>query len=141
MQRASRLCKTRNRCPVAKCKQDGEEGGQNLCLSVIGSSEICNNCCFRYFAICRPTFYLRHRASHGNSSPLVDIVLSFYSGLILQVPRFLDTRREILAAECLYDGGGVDLGGTASTASSGTESITEPPCPCLKDKNVIKKTN
>ena len=62
----------------------------------------------------------------------MDIVLSFYSGLILQVPRFLDTRRTILEAECLSDEG-VDLGGTAS---SGTEGITEPPCPCPKDKNV-----
>ena len=97
---------------------------------VHSSGSPCYNC--RYFAICRPTFYLRHRASHGNSSPLVDIVLSFYSGLILQIPRFLDTRQEILEAECSKD----DSGG--ETESSGTEDITEHPCACGENKNVIK---
>ena len=91
----------------------------------------------RYFAICRPTFYLRHRASFGNSSPLVDIVLSFYSGLILQIPRFLDTRHEILEAECFNDGGAYAEEET-ETELSGTEDITEHPCACGEDKNVIQ---
>ena len=43
----------------------------------------------RYFAIVHPTFYLHHRATaRGAHSPQFDVVLAFFCGMVLQVPRF-----------------------------------------------------
>ena len=47
------------------------------------------NASFRYYAICRPTFYLQHRANgSGTHSPNVDVFMAFFCGQILQIPRF-----------------------------------------------------
>ena len=57
----------------------------------------------RYHAICRPTFYFRHRSdSRGFNSPRVDIGLAFYCGFVLQLPRYFS--ETVLPRECMLEG-------------------------------------
>ncbi len=53
--------------------------------------------CDRYFAIVHPTFYLQHRAQgRGSHSPQFDVVVAFFCGMVLQVPRCSEIKTKIL---------------------------------------------
>ncbi len=89
----------------------------------------------RYVAICRPARYLQRRGGRGGLAAVFDILLAFYAGLILQVPRFYGDYTVVTSA-CI-DGSGMrgeeeeeDENADESEQGPGVNGTEEPPCIC-----------